>query len=272
MLGKLMKYELRATSRTMGPLLILTLALGLFVRWTTQAVNRFHTDFFEIVNALLIFAFVVALIGTAVFSVVLMVMRFQKNLMTDEGYLMFTLPVSVHQLLWAKLFTSLIWFLAVIATDALSLFALVYENGMFEEFFRMLGEVAVKLDSYYTINGTLFVLEALAMVLAAMISACLMFYAPISIGHSFANRKVLLSVVFYFVIQTVLQTLSVIAMTFLQNFESPVLTAMAAENTMHATVILAHIVLLGLLAASLLVAASLYFLTAHMLKKRLNLQ
>lgn len=113
MLGKLMKYELRATGRMMLPLFLLTLLLGVFTRMSTAVVQHTHTNITESLNMLLIFAFVLALIGTAVFSVILMVMRFRNNLMTDEGYLMFTLPVSVHQLLWAKLLVSMLWFVAV---------------------------------------------------------------------------------------------------------------------------------------------------------------
>lgn len=272
MLGKLMKYELRATSRMMGPLLLLTLALGICVRVTTDAVKRLDSGLLDTVNGLFVLAFVFALLATAVFSVVLMVMRFQKNLMTDEGYLMFTLPANVHHLLFSKMFISVFWFLAVIATDAVSLFALVYENGMFEEFFRMLGEVFAKLGSYYAVNGTLFVLEALAMVLVSMLAACLLFYAPISIGHSFANRKTLLSVVFYFVIQTVLQVLFVAAIGVLNHVDVPALRQLFYVDTISATITLAHIVLISTLLASLLVGAALYFLTAHMLKKHLNLQ
>ena len=101
MLGKLMKYELRATSRTMLPLLLLTLLLSVFTRMTSAVVQSGHSKFITVINTLLILAFFLALIGTAVFSVVLMVMRFRNNLMTDEGYLMFTLPVEasgVHAL------------------------------------------------------------------------------------------------------------------------------------------------------------------------------
>ena len=80
MLGKLMKYELRATSRTMLPLLLLTLLLSVFTRMTSAVVQSGHSKFITVINTLLIFAFFLALIGTAVFSVVLMVVRFRNNL------------------------------------------------------------------------------------------------------------------------------------------------------------------------------------------------
>ena len=106
MLGKLMNYELRATSRTMLPLLLLTLLLSVFTRMTSAVVQSGHSKFITVINTLLILAFFLALIGTAVFSVVLMVVRFRNNLMTDEGYPMFTLPFRVqsNKILQAEIF------------------------------------------------------------------------------------------------------------------------------------------------------------------------
>ena len=54
MLGKLMKYELRATSRTMLPLLLLTLLLSVFTRMTSAVVQSGHSKFITVINTLLI--------------------------------------------------------------------------------------------------------------------------------------------------------------------------------------------------------------------------
>ena len=48
-----------------------------------------------------------------------------------------------------------------------------------------------------------------AALLVSLLVTCLLFYAPMSIGYSFANHKGLLSVVFYFVIQAVQQIFGV---------------------------------------------------------------
>ena len=159
MLGKLMKHELRATSRTMLPLLLLTLLLSVFARVSTAVVQSGHTRFMQILNALLIFAFILALIGTAVFSVVLMVVRFHKNLMTHEGYLMFTLPVSVHQLLWSKLLVSMLWFVAVFLVDGLAVLLTIFEAGMFSGFPEFIRNVFDAMNRYYTVNGLLYMIE-----------------------------------------------------------------------------------------------------------------
>ena len=156
MLGKLMKHELRATSRTMLPLLLLTLLLSIFLRIAMAVMPRTDAPIVGVLYGLLITAFVLAIIGTAVFSVVLMVARFHKNPMTDEGYPMFTLPVSVHQLLWSKLLVSMLWFVAVFFVDALAILLTVYENGMFAGLPEFIRNVFETLNQYYALNGLLY--------------------------------------------------------------------------------------------------------------------
>lgn len=268
MLGKLMKYELRATSRTMLPLLLLTLLLSVFTRMTSAVVQSGHSKFITVINTLLILAFFLALIGTAVFSVVLMVVRFRNNLMTDEGYLMFTLPVSVHQLLWSKLLVSMLWFIAVFCVDALALVLTVYEDGMFAglpEFVRTLFD---SVNREYMVNGALYMLELLGVLLVSMVTACLMFYAPIAIGNSFATHKTLLSVVFYFVIQTVLQIVTLFGFSASVELVTPLLTPAILDSTIKT----AHLLFTSLFVYELVIVAILYVLTWFMLRKKLNLQ
>lgn len=264
MLGKLMKYELRATGRMMLPLFLLTLLLSVFTRMSTAVVQHTHTNITESLNMLLIFAFVLALVGTAVFSVVLMVVRFRNNLMTDEGYLMFTLPVSVHQLLCAKLLVSMLWFVAVFCVDALA----IYENGMFAGLPEFVRNVFDSMNRYYAVNGLLYMLELLGVLIVSMVTACLLFYAPISIGNSFATHKTLLSVVFYFVIQTVLQIVTVFGFAFSARTVNDVIMPSLASSPTRA----AHLLFLSVLGYSLIIGTILYVLTWFMLRKRLNLQ
>jgi hypothetical protein len=60
----------------------------------------------HILSGLILAAFGIAIVGVSVMSVVLMVNRFRSNLLSDEGYVMFSLPVSVHELVWSKIIVS----------------------------------------------------------------------------------------------------------------------------------------------------------------------
>lgn len=144
-----------------------------------------------------------------VFSTVLMIKRFHQNFLTDEGYLMFTLPVSVHSLLWSKLITAALFFLFTFAAELLALAIVIWQGGVSAELYNNFISGLRELGSYYTGNGIAIALETFAMLFVSLLVTCLLFYAPMSIGYSFANHKGLLSVVFYFVIQAVQQIFGV---------------------------------------------------------------
>ena len=280
MLGKLIKHEFRATGRLMAPLFGALVLLALAVRANDLVFQHVesYSAFLNILNRLLIIAYVLALLGVMVFSTVLMIKRFHQNFLTDEGYLMFTLPTSVHSLLWSKLITAALFFIFTFLAEALSVAIVVWRGGLAREMFTGFADFFRRLDSYYMANGLAFALETLALLFVSLLVTCLLFYAPMSIGYSFANHKGLLSVVFYFVIQAILQIFGVAvlsgvvsdtafhrlltdAMDNLGRIDTPVTAMQAAHGTM----------LLALF-TELFLGAILYFLTYFMLRKHRNLQ
>ncbi len=86
MLRKLIKYEFRATARGNAPLYLVTIVLALLTGGlpVAGAGHGRHDHGGD-------------LLATFIVAVVLAVFRFRKNLLTDEGYVMFTLPVSPPQ-------------------------------------------------------------------------------------------------------------------------------------------------------------------------------
>ena len=169
MLGKLMKHEFRATARRMLPLFLVVVLLSCFLRISTAVIDhstRSLPTILHMLNALLWVLFVLLLIGCVIFAVVVMVNRFYKNLLTDEGYLMFTLPVSIHKLLWSKLLVSSVWFLAAFAVDALALGIVLFENVSFASIPAFFKDVQDILKSQYGFDAVAFVLEYLALMLS----------------------------------------------------------------------------------------------------------
>ena len=286
MLGKLIKHEFRATGRLMAPLFGAILLLAVFVRVTNQILQQVPnpTRVLYIISVLLAIVYVLALIGVMVFSTVLMIKRFHQNFLTDEGYLMFTLPVSVHSLLWSKLITAALFFLLTFAAELLALAIVIWQGGVSADVYNSFISGLRDLGSHYIGEGIAVALEIFAMLFVSLLVTCLLFYAPMSIGYSFSNHKGLLSVVFYFVIQAVLQIFGVSMLAGLTD-ESSRLTCLL-QNVLSSgrTVIINGVVseaprveafhgtmLLSLL-AELALAAILYFLTYYMLRKRRNLQ
>ena len=199
---------------------------------------------------------------------------------------MFTLPVGVHSLLWSKLITAALFFLFTFAAELLALAIVIWQGGVSTELYNNFISGLRELGSYYTGNGIAIALETFAMLFVSLLVTCLLFYAPMSIGYSFANHKGLLSVVFYFVIQAVQQIFGVCTLAgladdssllnhLLQNVFSGgrmVIVNGVVSEAPHAVAQFFHGAMLLSLLADLVLGAILYFLTYFMLRKRRNLQ
>lgn len=269
MLGKLMKYEFRATSRLMLPLLLLVLGLGCVVNVYDRILqNAARSQFTGILWGLLVAAFIFSLLAAVLCAVILMVQRFAKNLMGDEGYLMHTLPAGLNSHIFAKLLVSAVWFVAVIAIDVLAvLIAVRADLFLAEEFAGFLSALWQSMANVFTHGRAWVLIEIALLALISLALSCLQFYAPISIGYSFAKHKGLLSVVFFFAIQIAAQTVTPFYwMRVIGSATSLNITTAAQTGALTERILLYTICL------ELLYAAALYVVTWLMMKKRLNLQ
>ena len=275
MLRKLMKHEFRATGRMMLPMFLLVMVTAVGANLSTRRLLETDNGALNTLGILLLIAFTLAITGVCVMPVVLMIDRFHKNLLRDEGYVMLTLPVSVHQHVWSKLLVSMLWFVATAVVVFLAFVTLVYEVGLFQQFFAGLGELLrqVRIGNYYLELGSVVGIGVETLILLAVSCAggCLQIYAAMAIGHSFANRKVLWSVAVFFGSQFALQLLGGLFVTFvdatgldaaltrlLPQIDSPVGATMLG--------------LFVLIVCGVLFAAFFYFLTTYFLKKRVNLE
>ena len=201
MLGKLLKQDFRATARIMLPLYAAVPVLGLFTNLITHLCENQTGFLINAISTLVSFIFALALIAAVVTTVVLMVLRFYRNLMTDEGYLMFTLPVSTTELIFSKLIVSVVWFLGTFAVDALGLL-LSGMLGGYEDVarFRFVFSFGMPYSMPVTQAQAGWLSTGLVvLVILCGLALCLMTYAAMAIGQSFKKNKGLMSVVFFFV-------------------------------------------------------------------------
>lgn len=114
MFTKLLKQEMKATSKLLGILSLAVLGVGILeavilrmmiggqdLGAASTAINSTLTSLMLFLS-LAIFAYV---LGVQIFLIV----RFYKNKFTDEGYLTFTLPVTCHQIFLSSLVSMVIW-------------------------------------------------------------------------------------------------------------------------------------------------------------------
>ena len=136
MLGKLIKHETRATSRIFLPLYGALLILTIFTK-LVMAIGA--PDFFsemassnkvaEIILGISFTLYFILIVGISVMTLVMIIQRFYKNLFTDEGYLMFSLPVKTWELVLSKLLVGMIW--SAVCTIMIVLTFFIFSLGYF---------------------------------------------------------------------------------------------------------------------------------------------
>ncbi len=114
MLGKLLKHEFRYYAKRFVPFIAIIMAVAV-VLWimtmTTGSENIYEmlynnmdeSDVFYVVGNLLMYVLSVAVSVLSIYVFYVGISRFEKNLFSDEGYLMNTLPVTSSQLILSKL-------------------------------------------------------------------------------------------------------------------------------------------------------------------------
>ncbi|MGL6175356.1 MAG: hypothetical protein ACRC1P_12205 [Cellulosilyticaceae bacterium] len=140
MLGKLIKYEFKATSRTFLPLYGAILIVALVQRF----LGRNSQGLFEELNRIGDFttiALVALFIALGVVTLVVTIQRFQKNLLSDEGYLMFTLPVKTRSLIASKMIVAVVWVILSGVVGITTFLILFMYKGFFTEFSLVLSDL-----------------------------------------------------------------------------------------------------------------------------------
>ena len=266
MLGKLLKQDFRATARIMLPLYVAVPVLGLFTNLATRLCENQSGFLLNAIGSLISLVFSLALIAAGVATVVLMILRFYRNLMTDEGYLMFTLPVSTTELIFSKLIVSVVWFLGSLGVNVLGLLLCGRFRG---------GSDALRFQFTYTFGapmtqaqGGWFIAGVVVLLILCGIALCLMTYAAMAIGQSFKKNKGLMSVVFFFVLWIGTRILLTLIFGAVYGLGTPAATAVAMMPTLKALYVLLGCGCIGALAF----CVGFFFLTHGMLRKHLNLQ
>ena len=272
MLIKLLKHEFRATARIMLPMYLVLLVTAVGSNLAGRRMLDGRSEVLNTLGVLIVMAFGFAICGVLLMSFVLMVQRFYKNLLQDEGYLMFTLPVSVHQHIWSKLIVSAVWFAATILAVIAASLIVAFQGGFLRErldFLRYFFEGLQKLKISEALNGTVYLAELAVLVFLSLAAFSLQFYAALAAGHSQANHKMLWSVVWFFGFQFALQF--AVSLLFIS------LDRLGISNFLNhdldvTPVAAIHIGLLFMNVCVVAYGAIFYTVTAVFLKKRLNLE
>ena len=221
MLGKVLKYDLKALCRYLIPLYAVLFGLGIMIRLLGFFDN---VSIIAIICGLMIVALVVLSCLSFVFNGIFSVKYYLENLFKDEGYLTHTLPVKKGTLLFSKVLASLVTFSMTALVLIISLIVAFYQKGLFVDVVKVLNL------SIYGMTVYEFLLFMIVYGIIGYVATILMVYAAIAIGYSRSSNKLVSSVVwgliFYFVMEFLylglLGIIMIINPTFISNLDNSV--------------------------------------------------
>ncbi len=266
MLGKLIKHEWKAASRLILPL-YLVLAVFTLINSLMMRLDLYpNSGVLMLIPVLLIGGYVLSILGIMIMTLVTLILRFYKNLMTDEGYLMFTLPVRTHELITAKLLIACAWSVLSAIAVAASLFAVLGTPENMTLIRAGLRELFLQSEAMFGVHGSVLFAVLGVSVLVSLVHSILMVYASIALGQLAGKHRVLLSFAAYVALYTVIQIIGVIMVA---------VVGMPLNNQPESLANVARVVrqmMLSGIGLGAVLSVAYYWGTQFILKKRLNLE
>lgn len=261
MLRRLMKYEIHSTARIFLPL-YLVLFLTAILNKVFLSINAEQLGIPLVISMT---AYVGIVVAIFVMTLVVTIQRFYKNLLTDEGYLMFTLPVSVDSQIISKMLIASLWNFISFVISIFSVFVLAADENAMQNLAIAIQQFKV----FLAMQGSqiyLILFQFVLLMILSLFVGVLNLYVSMAIGQLVSKHRVAGSLGAFFLISLVGQ----IVITVLVNVGAnhgwfAIFDQIQPLSAMH--------LLLGLMNVALLIlGAAFYFGTRYILKNKLNLE
>ena len=206
MLGKLIKYELRATGRLMlvlfaafavvSAVVILGVAIDINELLPISEKHDVLRFFIFTVEGLIIGLYVILSVFTCSLMFFYGIKRFHDELLGHRGYVMHLLPVKTYMHIIAKVAVALFWNILGILLVACSWF--FYISWIMDNTLTATLSVVVETVTQLDVYGWVQVVQYTVLALVGLISSYLQAYASMAIGYSNNKNRLLISVGVYF--------------------------------------------------------------------------
>lgn len=217
MTGKLIKYEFRSAVRQIGVIWVALIAVAILLGIMGNVFDSVFGDhditgnvianLISIIPPILYFVIFITML---VVTVLIVLLRFYKGLLGDEGYLMHTLPVKPWQLITSKGLVAAAVVIISGIVAVLSIFLMVAFDDInsmiegFKDFFSTLGDEP---------GLILIIVEVIILGVMGLLANIYQVYASMAIGQLADKYRKLISLGAYIGISTLLSILSTIFIT-----------------------------------------------------------
>lgn len=266
MLGKLMKYEWKATWKLLVPL-NLFIAVMSILAYITIKLDFFDSDNELVISTgvLLLMTYLLSMFVILVVTVIYLIYRFYTSVYGDEGYLLHTLPVDKHHIIIAKAVVSAAWIILNIFLIYLSILFLFSTQERLIETVTDGFQFYIETVNSYNKIGAFEVIMTLVASFFAMLARILKVTACVSLGQLASNHKVLSSIGFYYAIYIVQRIFTLFYYMIVE------LMNRASDYSYYSYSSLFNSSWEFVLLSSLVYSVIFYFLTWYVMDRKLNL-
>ena len=293
MLGKLIKHEWKNVNRVAGVLTLVVVIVTIIgcimlqLPAMTSLINgsgNMNEDAMVIwflMGFISFMLYIFMLMGATYGLFIFLGVRFYRTMYTEQGYLTNTLPVTGHQLFISKIFVSGIWYLLLELVVVISVFALMsawfsgilsgeLEAEGFSSMWDFWRTAFVEIGPMYEEIGLDWTGYLIAMVLAVLIapfSSMTILFGSVTIGQLSKKHKGVMGILAYLgicflnmIITSVVQVISMVKASVDIMADPYGDINMNLNGMMYSSLIM-----------SLSMAVILYFVSHHILTKKLNM-
>lgn len=264
-LGTLVKHEMKAVGRRLlplyGALIVVTIFFGLasFGIGTEGVLG-------EILSGLTGILYCIMVVGAIVYTAIVLIQRFYGNLLGNEGYLYFTLPVGTNAHIANKVLSASVWVILSIIAAGISVLILLLCAVTPPELLGELKVVISEINDYVGggVKIVIAILEVLVLGFLAFGEAAAKVYAAISMGQLLENHRALGAIgtyVGFFIIECVVAGIMDRIIPMYERFNLDI-SAFA----------IFQLEILGTFLVTALLMAVYWFISYRILDRRLNLQ
>lgn len=262
MMGKLLKYEFKATWKYICVMLLCVCITTAFVysmvEMNQTALEPMTDDFGNVVTYVYqswvtgLVAQTVMLITVVVSVICFGIKRFKRALTAPDGYLLNTLPVKASDIILSKGIVFILYSVLLVSLAFVGFWGLLFKSGSDMLTGTMVGMAAIATNAFNpTMTNILELSGSIFSIAVSAVSGILQIYAAMAIGHSFNKSKVGLSFAMYFIFAY--------AMNFLDFIEE--LLEYVVGNATAVTTI-----------SSAIFSVVFYLVTYYFMKNRLNIE
>lgn len=202
MLGKLIKYDVKALSRYIFPAFILSLVSAIFLRINIILRKDVGENIFtNVMNGLSTVLFVIAVVAITIGAYIAFIIYFYKSTLGDQGYFYMSLPASADEYLVSKILSGAVLLLSAVVVAVLSLLILGAFTPEFDEAIKGFSEIWREVCK--VTSGGRIIATFIANAVFSLFSAQFVVAFCILSGQLLGKKKILGAFLAYLVLQAI---------------------------------------------------------------------